>query len=199
MTAKLPKQNEEIWDCRPETTARKSCRRTKYGAPLRRRRITSAGRQTPNKHERSRSSSIARVTHLLQASHLHRTCSQTHVGGGHYTCCKLLISTTPHWPVLKHPQHLLLRTTHTSCSIQFAAMTLVHTRQYHSGAPAWSCTGVKDCAVQLHQKAFCSTFVFIMAERCNAGEAHDSSNTKNKRFLKRSRNQANRWPTIDNL
>ena len=90
----------------------------------------------------------------------------------------------------------VVRTSHTSPSIQLFTQDNT-TRELLPGLAQPQ--SVKDCAVQLPQKAFCSTFVFIVAERCNAGEAHDSSNTKNKRFLKRSRNQANRWPTIDNL
>ena len=123
MTANLPKQVEEIWDCRPETTVRKACPRKKYGAPLRRRRITSAGRQPPNKHERSRRSSTARVTTSLAS-----------------------FSSPPlhHWRDLKHLQILQVRTTHTSPSIQFAAMSSVPTRQNHSGAPAcFICTATE--------------------------------------------------------
>ena len=84
-------------------------------------------------------------------------------------------------------------------AIQFAAKSLAHTRHYHSGAPAWSCTATERerLCCRAAPKAFCSTFVFIMAERCNAGEAQNSSNTKNERFWETSRNQGNQWPTID--
>ena len=50
----------------------------------------------------------------------------------------------------------LVRTTHTSPSIQFAATSLVHTRQYHSGhyhSGLAQPQSVKDCVVQLLQKS----------------------------------------------
>ena len=163
MTADLPKQNEEICDCHPETTARKSCRRTKYGAPLRRRRITSAGRQTPNKHERSRSSSIARVTTYLASFSSPpnvlpdtRTLSPT-FGGGHYTCCKPVISTTPPLACSQTstaPSCFAPPTPHLPSNLQPRPWFTQDNTNGELQPGLAQPQSVKDCAVELHQKAF---------------------------------------------
>ena len=96
----------------------------------------------------------------------------------------------------------LVRTTHSSPSIQFAAMSLVHTRHYHSGAPAWSCTAAERerlCCTAAPKKPSVQPLSSSWPNAAMLVRRMTATTPKNKRFLQTSRNQANSWPTIDNL